>query len=98
VDYINDPLVGYISDRTRSRWERRRPFLLFGFLPYAILFAMLWWIPPFESQVWLAVYYGAVYALYDTAATIWIYGMIRPTAIRMAKIDMREVEKLVFTA
>ena len=29
-DYINDPIVGYISDRTRSRWGRRRPFLLFA--------------------------------------------------------------------
>lgn len=70
VDYINDPIVGYISDRTRTKWGRRRPFLLFGFLPYAILFALLWWRPPFASQIWLAVYYGAVYALYDTAATI----------------------------
>jgi glycoside/pentoside/hexuronide:cation symporter, GPH family len=70
IDYINDPIVGYISDRTRTKWGRRRPFLLFGFLPYAILFALLWWRPPFDSQVWLAVYYGAVYALYDTAATI----------------------------
>ena len=56
VDYINDPILGYISDRTRSRWGRRRPFLLIGFLPYAITFAMLWWRPPIESQIWLAVY------------------------------------------
>jgi len=26
-DYINDPIVGYISDRTRTRWGRRRPWL-----------------------------------------------------------------------
>ena len=42
-DWINDPIVGYITDRTRSRWGRRRPFLLFGFIPFAIFFSMLWW-------------------------------------------------------
>jgi GPH family glycoside/pentoside/hexuronide:cation symporter len=68
-DYINDPIVGYISDRTHSRWGRRRPFLLFGALPFAAAFTLLWWRPPLESPVALAVYYALIYALYDTAAT-----------------------------
>jgi glycoside/pentoside/hexuronide:cation symporter, GPH family len=68
-DYINDPIVGYISDRTRTRWGRRRPFLLFGALPFAAAFTLLWWKPPFDSTVALAVYYSLAFAFYDTAAT-----------------------------
>ena len=69
-DYINDPLVGYISDRTRTRWGRRRPFLLFGALPFGLIFMLMWWIPPIENPVSLAVYYGILYAVFDTAFTL----------------------------
>lgn len=68
-DYLNDPFIGYLSDRTKSRWGRRRPFLLFGALPFAMAFMLLWWKPPFDGTVALAIYYSVAFALYDTAAT-----------------------------
>ena len=68
-DYINDPIVGYLSDRTHSRWGRRRPFLLFGVLPLVLAFALIWWRPPITSQIGLGIYYAVIYALYDTVAT-----------------------------
>ncbi len=69
-DYINDPIVGHISDRTRTRWGRRRPFLLFGPLPFALAFTLMWWRPPWESDLALAAYYAIAYILFDAAATL----------------------------
>ena len=68
-DYINDPIAGYISDHTHSRWGRRRPFLLFGALPFAATFMLLWWRPPLESPMALGIYYAFAFALFDSAAT-----------------------------
>jgi GPH family glycoside/pentoside/hexuronide:cation symporter len=69
-DWINDPLVGYLTDHTRSRWGRRRPYLLWGPVPFGLAFVLLWWVPPIESYLGLAVYYGAAYFLFDALATL----------------------------
>jgi GPH family glycoside/pentoside/hexuronide:cation symporter len=42
---FNNPLIGYFSDKTKSRWGRRIPYMLFGMLPEAFFFAFLFFAP-----------------------------------------------------
>ncbi len=44
-DAISDPMLGYISDNTRTRWGRRRPFIFTGALLAGIIFALMWQLP-----------------------------------------------------
>lgn len=67
-DAVNDPLFGLISDRIRTRWGRRRVFLLFGAVPLGLTFMLMWVVPPF-SPVGLTVYYALTFILFDTTFT-----------------------------
>ena len=71
---INDPLAGYISDHTHSRWGRRIPYIALGAIPFGLIYFLLW-IPPFTeySQIFMLFIYFVVFiCLFDTFYTITI--------------------------
>lgn len=69
-DAISDPLMGYISDNTRSRFGRRRIYLLIGIIPIAISFVLLWLPVTLSSNLWLFMYYSFAYILFNTVFTM----------------------------
>lgn len=69
-DAINDPLVGTLSDNVRSRFGRRRPFFLFFAVPFALAFVVMWWAPPWKSQILLMLTVTFTYMLADTIQTL----------------------------
>ncbi len=68
-DAVNDPLVGLLSDRVRSRFGRRRVALLIGAVPLGLSFMLMWLVPPF-SPIGLAAYYAVTFIIFDTLFTI----------------------------
>ena len=56
-DAINDPQIGWLSDRTRSPLGRRFPWMLGGVIPMAICSVLLWVVPPFATQRGVFIYY-----------------------------------------
>ena len=67
-DAVNDPLLGLLSDRIRSRWGRRRVLLLTGAVPLGVAFALMWLIPPL-NPIGLTLYYAVTFMLFDSAYT-----------------------------
>ncbi|MFX0076747.1 MAG: MFS transporter [Candidatus Hermodarchaeota archaeon] len=66
---FNDPLIGYISDRTHTRFGRRRIFIMVGFIPVLAL-EILIWLPPVSGQLAQFFYLLLMLILYDTCYTL----------------------------
>jgi GPH family glycoside/pentoside/hexuronide:cation symporter len=69
-DALIDPFIGHWSDTTRSRWGRRRPFLIFA-APVMTLALLLIWTPPQDKSVsWTALYFFLITTAFYTSFSL----------------------------
>lgn len=66
-DVVTDPLMGSLADRTQSRWGTYRPWLIYGAIPFGLIFALLLYTPdfgPVGKRIWAYTLYLLMMALY----------------------------------
>jgi len=71
-DAMLDPLVGWISDNTRTRWGRRRPFVLIGGILTGAIFPLLWLGQPEWSEAGKLAYLVGIGLIFYTAFAAWV--------------------------
>jgi len=76
TDAITDPLMGYISDNTRSKYGRRRPYIFAGAIAAGLIFILLWMMPEGQSESFYFIWFlaGSIlfYLAYTVFATPWV--------------------------
>jgi GPH family glycoside/pentoside/hexuronide:cation symporter len=70
-DAVTDPLVGHLSDRTRSRWGRRRPWLVASAVPVALAYYAVWAPPAGLEGTSLTLWMGAAILAFYAAVTVF---------------------------
>lgn len=83
-DAVNEPMLGYLSDRTRTRYGRRKPWI-YAAMPFFLLtFVMMFSAPESAGQQGLFIWFLAALILFETAsAIIWVnYGALFPELFR----------------
>ena len=81
-DAVSDPLMGYISDNTRSQWGRRRPYIFLGAIISGLVFASMWQFPEGQTKTfyfWFfligSILYFLTYTIYATPFVAFGYEM-----------------------
>lgn len=70
-DVVSDPVMGWISDRTNTRWGRRRPYLFVASFLCAASMILLFNLPDFSSTWWQAAYVEALLLFFALALTVY---------------------------
>jgi GPH family glycoside/pentoside/hexuronide:cation symporter len=75
-DALTDPIMGFISDNTKSKWGRRRPYIFIGAILSGILFAVLWQLNPDNSQTYNFWYFLVLSMIFLIGNTMYATPLI----------------------
>eukprot|EP01047_Picozoa_sp_COSAG01_P008959 COSAG01_NODE_362_length_18130_cov_34.672307_2_plen_724_part_00 len=72
LDVVTDPAIAFWTDTMRSKWGRRKPFLVGGCLPYGLCIVLLMTPPVDLGPVGVSIWFGATYILYFLMWTVTV--------------------------
>lgn len=78
VDAISDPIMGYISDNTKSRWGRRRPYIFIGAILTGLIFILMWQMDENNTQeynFWYFLILSCIFILANTTFSTPLIGL-----------------------
>lgn len=70
-DALTDPVMGFVSDNTRSRWGRRRPYIFIGAIMTGLSFIAMWQIYPENGEIYNFVYFLLLSLVFYLGLTIF---------------------------
>lgn len=71
-DAVNDPFIGYLSDKTRTRWGRRYPWIVLGAIPFGVTFFLTWVVPDWgdTARFWYYVVMSLLFQVFYTVVNL----------------------------
>jgi GPH family glycoside/pentoside/hexuronide:cation symporter len=76
IDALTDPIMGFISDNTKSKWGRRKPYIVLGAIISGLSFMIMWQLNPINSEMYNFFYFLIVSIFFYIGYTIFATPLI----------------------
>jgi GPH family glycoside/pentoside/hexuronide:cation symporter len=76
IDALTDPIMGFISDNTKSKWGRRKPYILLGSVISGVTYMIMWQLNPENSELYNFFYFLVISIFFYVGYTIFATPLI----------------------
>ncbi len=76
IDALTDPIMGFISDNTKSKWGRRKPYIIVGSVISGLAYMIMWQLNPEASETYNFFYFLVVSIFFYIGYTIFATPLI----------------------